>query len=356
MRHASLAAAMLSLVLLAETAPAQQRLTTLPNPRSDLEQRGDEYPVFRIPALAVTTHGTLLAAYDGRPTMADLPSHISVLVRRSTDNGRTWLPRAVVRADTAPAGFGDPSLIVDRATGRIFLFYAASMRQGFFGSATGNREDDPEVLQADYSWSDDDGVTWQHRRITGMIKQPAWGGIFASSGAGIQLEHGPHAGRLLQQYVVRFQGANYGASAYSDDHGRSWRMGGLVGPGVDENKVVELADGRLMLNSRAKPARKVALSTDGGESWHELHADPALVDPGNNGAIIRVDARAPASTPAAHWLLFSNTADSTRRLNLTVKLSCDDGRSWPFQRVIEPGAAAYSTLAVLPDGTIGLLY
>ena len=110
----------------------------------------------------------------------------------------------------------------------------------------GNREDDPDVLQADCSWSDDDGLTWQHRRITAAIKDPAWGGIFAASGRGIQLRYGARAGRLVQQYVVRHDGANYAASAFSDDHGITWRMGKLLGPGLDENKTVELADGRLI--------------------------------------------------------------------------------------------------------------
>lgn len=323
---------------------------------SDLEHSGDGYPVFRIPALAVTRRGTLIAAYDGRPTMADLPSHVVVLVRRSTDGGRTWQARQVVRSDTAPLGFGDPSALVDRVTGRVFLFYAASGRQGFLGSATGSDSTDPNVLQADCSWSDDDGLTWHHRRLTYAIKNAAWGGLFAASGAGIQLFHGPHAGRLVQQYVVRFHGENYGASAWSDDHGNTWRMGALVGPGIDENKSVELADGRLLLNSRARGYRRVATSMDGGATWTDLHDERQLVDPANNGSIVRFNPRAPASNPQSHWLLFSNTADPTERVNLTVKLSCDDGATWTRKIQLEPGAAAYSTLAVLPDGSIGLLY
>jgi len=322
----------------------------------DLEHRGVGYPVYRIPALAVTTHGTIIAAYDGRPSMADLPGNIAVLIRRSTDGGKRWKPRQLVRADTTPFGFGDPSLLVDHTTGRIFLFYAASTNQGFFGSGLGTGETDPQVLQADVSWSDDDGRSWRHRRITADIKKPGWGGIFASSGAGIQLEHGVHAGRLLQQYVVRFQGGNYGASAYSDDHGTTWRMGALVGPGVDENKSVELADGRVMLNSRARGVRKVAMSSDGGVSYAGLHDDSTLVDPGNNGAIIRVDTRAKQASARAHWLLFSNTDHPTERIQLTLKLSCDDGVTWAFAQVIEPGPSAYSTLAILPDGNLGLLY
>lgn len=138
----------------------------------------------------------MLAAYDARPTLGDLPSNIGVMLRRSTDGGTTWQAQQVVRKDAAPQGYGDPSLLVDRTNGRIFLFYAAGVNQGFFGSATGNDESDPNVLQADYSYSDDDGLTWTHRRITKQIKNPAWGGMFASSGEGIQLRNGAHKGRI----------------------------------------------------------------------------------------------------------------------------------------------------------------
>jgi sialidase-1 len=140
------------------------------------------YQQYRAPALTVTKQGTVLAAFDGMPNMSDLPSNITVLVRRSTNGGSTWTPAKVVRSAPKPKGFSDPSLLVDRTTGRIFLFYAASVNQGFFGSKTGNDPTDPNILQADYSYSDDDGRTWHPRRITKQIKNPAWGGMFAASG------------------------------------------------------------------------------------------------------------------------------------------------------------------------------
>lgn len=343
---------LLALVILA----AVLQPTAAPLTQQDLATAGSGSPFYRIPALAVTTRGTLLAAYDARPTLGDLPSPITIVMRRSTDHGRTWSTQTVVRTGEAPEGFGDPSLVVDRITGRVFLFHAAGRNQGFFGSHTGNSHDDPDVLQADVSDSDDDGLTWRHRRITKDIKDPAWGGIFASSGQGIQLRYGRHAGRLVQQYVVRFEGKTWAASAFSDDHGETWRMGRLVGPDADENKSVELSDGTLMLNIRAKPFRKVALSVDGGETWTGLRPDEQLVDPANNAAILRVHPDARAGTAEARHLLFSNTESRDRRERLVVRLSCDDGVTWPVRRVVEPAGASYSTLARLPDGTFGLLY
>ncbi|MEX0427374.1 exo-alpha-sialidase [Nocardioides sp. DS6] len=324
--------------------------------KTDLATSGVGSPVYRIAALTVTNRGTLIAAYDARPGMSDLPSNISDVIRRSTDGGRTWTDQQVVQADPAPKGYGDPSLLVDRRTGRIFDFYAAGVNQGFAGSHTGNDPDDPDVLQADYSYSDDDGLTWHHRRITPQIKDPSWGGMFAASGQGIQLSTGPYAGRLVQQYVVRINGANYAASAYSDDDGGTWHMGTPVGPGADENKTVQLANGDVLLDSRATPYRLTALSHDGGQTYSTLTPNADLVDPGDNGSIIRYAPHANPRSPQAHWLLESNNANPSSRENLVVKMSCDDGRTWPVTKVVEPGAAAYSTLTNLPDGRFGLLY
>lgn len=353
-RRTVMLAAMLSAACAARQGAVNGTTVTGEQFQVDLATAGDGSPHYRIPALAVSAKGTVLAAYDARPTLADLPSNIAVILRRSRDNGRSWEAPIVVRRDTAPLGYGDPSFVVDRESKRIFLFYAASVRQGIFGSHTGNNESDLDIHQADVSYSDDDGVTWRHRRVTAAIKKPEWVSLFASSGAGIQLRRGPHAGRLIQQYAVRIGATFYAASVMSDDHGDTWRMGGLVGPGADENKVVELSDGRLMLNSRAKPYRKVAFSSDGGATWTGWRDEPQLIDPANNGAIIRYDESTRGTR--RHWLLFSNTAHPTERRNVTVKLSCDDGATWPVRAVVDSGPSAYSTIARLPDGALGVLY
>ncbi|MFJ8921244.1 exo-alpha-sialidase [Streptomyces sp. NPDC102415] len=322
----------------------------------DIATAGVGSPYYRIPALTTSVKGTLLAAYDARPTLGDLPGNLGVVLRRSTDGGATWGPQQVVRKEAAPKGFGDPSLLTDTTTGRIFVFYAASVNQGFFGSATGNDESDPDVLQADYSYSDDDGLTWTHRRITGQIKNPAWAGMFAASGQGIQLRNGTYKGRLIQQYAIRDNGANYAVSAYSDDHGATWKTGNPVGPGGDENKTVELNDGRIMLNNRSAPYRTIAYSTDGGVTYTPFTQDTDLPDPANNASVIRYAPDAAASDPQSSWLLFSNTESTSSRSNLTVKMSCDNGKTWPIRKVVNAGSAAYSTLTRLPDGRLGLLY
>ncbi|MFD4421720.1 glycoside hydrolase domain-containing protein [Agromyces sp. NPDC058484] len=331
----------------------------------DIASRGEgDWLRYRIPSLTSAPNGDLLAIFDGRPTMNDLPSNIALLMRRSTDGGATWQPQQVIRQEAAPKGFGDPSVVVDRETDDIFVFYAASINAGFASSTTGSDPNDPNVLHADYSVSRDNGATWEHHRITRELKgtRTNWGGMFAASGEGIQLRTGEHAGRLIQQYTVRIGGGNFAVSAYSDDHGETWKTSAPVGPGADENKVVELADGTVLLVSRAAPYRLTAKSTDGGETYTAFTPDRELPDPANNGSVIRAFPDAPSDDPRAQILLHSNTANQNVRRNLTVRMSCDSGDTWPVEHVVQSGASAYSTLTPLPGddgelgGSYGLLY
>lgn len=325
-----------------------------------LARRGhDGYRQYRIPALAVTTRGTVLAAYDGRPNLDDLPSPIDLLVRRSADSGRTWGPQQVVRTGEGLEGFGDPSLLVDATTGRIFCFHAAGTHAGFFEAVEGLEPAD-DVQHVDVSVSDDDGLTWHHRRLTDQLKRPGVTGIFAAAGQGVQIHTGPWAGRLVQQLVLLEDGVITAASALSDDHGATWRVGASVGAGTNENKVVARDDGTLLLHSRATPHRLVAVSTDGGETWGEPRPDLALVDPSDNGSVVRADGLptvAHLATPeTSTWLVATHNLDPDLRRNTVVRLSRDDGATWPHTLVVHAGSSAYSTAARLPDGRLGVLY
>ncbi|MBO1268892.1 sialidase family protein [Arthrobacter cavernae] len=357
--------------------------STLPQARPDVEHvlavRGTGgYRQYRIPALAVSTKGTLLAAYDGRPNLDDLPNPIDLLLRRSTDNGRTWGEQQLVRTGAGLNGYGDPSLLVDAETGRIFMFHAAGTHAGFFEAVAGLEPDD-DVQHADVSFSDDDGATWQHRRLTEQLKlgQPdarqggagagkrGITGLFASAGQGIQVHTGRFKGRLVQQFVLLVDGAIMAASAYSDDHGENWTLGELIGAGPDgigpnENKVACLDDGRLLLHSRATPRRLAAVSDDGGQSWSPLQSVEDLPDPSDNGSLVRFDGLPTVASwdvpETGSWLLASNNQDTHLRRNTVLSLSTDNGASWLAKLLLCEGSSAYSTAARLPDGNIGVLY
>lgn len=341
------------------------------------------FAAYRIPALAYLGDGVVLASWDGRPfNAADAPNPNSIVERRSTDGGMTWGPLAVTAAgsvtqsgEEAPKfGYSDPSYVVDEETGKVFNFFVYSKDQGFGGSTFGNDDANRQVISSAVIESDDGGLTWSEPRlITETTKpgsdpaNPQPGDVrsnFASSGQGIQLKYGQYAGRLIQQYAGDVQQANgtrqiQAYSVYSDDHGVTWQKGENVGVRMDENKTVELSDGRVMLNSRDNANggyRKVAISTDGGHSYGEVTQDFELPDPANNGSITRLFPDAAQGSADAKKLIFSNSNSQTSRSNVSVRVSCDDGETWPSVRTVRSGFSAYSTLERLEDGQIGLLY
>nr|WP_246458304.1 sialidase family protein [Saccharopolyspora gloriosae] len=308
---------------------------------------------YRIPALAVTERGTVIAAFDRRNDgPGDLPGDIDTMVRRSTDGGATWSePRAVVD-HPAPQGCGDPSLLTDRATGRVHLFCTFSHGEvGFQESEPGSADaTDPRTVHVRHLTSSDDGRTWSAPiDLNEQVKAPEWAGIFASSGHGVQLS----GGRLLQPIVVRdAAGEHHAANIYSDDHGETWRSGEPLAGGTDENKAVELSTGEVVQNVRDVDGgqRLRAVSEDGGITFGKPAAIPGLPDPGVNADVIRVDPRG-----SDERLLFSNPANSRDRTDLTVRISCDDGENWSDGTRLHPGPAAYSAMAMLPDGRVGVL-
>lgn len=292
------------------------------------------FPNYRIPALTVANNGDLLAAYDGRPTGIDAPGPNWILQRRSTDEGETWGDTTVVHAGQSgphKKGYSDPSYIVDRETGTTFNFHVYSQDQGFIGSRPGVDPADRNVLHAEVSRSEDNGETWTHEIITADITTDlSWRSRFAAAGQGIQLKYGPHAGRLIQQYtIINGSGQFQALSVYSDDHGKTWQAGEPVGIGMDENKTVELSDGRVMLNSRDSQRsgyRKVAYSKDGGVTYGEVTVDRELPDPTNNASIIRAFPNADQHSARAKVLLFSNANSQTSRHNGTVRATATTAR------------------------------
>jgi sialidase-1 len=150
----------------------------------------------------------------------------------------------------------------------------------------------------------------------------------------------------------------YSHVIYSDDHGRSWRLGGIAPEKhVNECEVAELSDGRLMLNmrnyDRRTPARQIALSDDGGQSWRDQRHDATLIEPRCQASLRRF-AWPQVGQPGL--LLFSNPASPDRRINMTVRGSQDDGATWPLGLTLYPGSSAYSCLVALAGDSAGCLY
>ena len=192
-----------------------------------------------------------------------------------------------------------------------------------------------------------------------------WSSRFAASGHGIQLRHGKYKGRLLQQYTINNSGRIQAVTVYSDDHGKTWKVGKPVGfrsekSHMDENKVVELSDGRVMLNSRPQNFRHrlVAISNDGGETYGEVKEEMQLPDPANNAQITRAYPDAPMGSPEAKVLVYSSSSAYGRSDGL-IRVSFDDGATWDTGKLFKSGPMAYSCIEVLNKqhgGGFGLLY
>lgn len=322
-----------------------------------------DYYHFRIPGLVVTNRGTLLVYSEARRAFGDW-SRLDVALKRSEDGGRSWGPiqdvSAPVREAMREAGegreegkansFNNPTAVVDRATGAIHLIFCSNYERLFL------------------TRSDDDGRTFsppvEITSVLAGLPADVSHKIFSPGpGHGIQLQSGPHAGRLLFSLRLSDGSGRNGtrpcwvSTLFSDDGGQNWQTGSIVTsdftgqPNVlnpMEGALAELSDGRVMMNIRneAPIARRlVATSPDGATDWTTPVIDPELVEPVSFGSLAQLtDA---AGKPV---LLFVNPVSlqlkepgraSSVRQNLTVRLSLDNGVSWPQQRVIEPGLAGY---------------
>jgi len=327
------------LLLAAGAAPAD------PVSRTDVFVSGTgEYHTFRIPSLIPTTKGTLLAFCEGRRGGRGDAGDIDIVLRRSTDRGRTWTEASTI-LDMGPDTLGNPCPVVDRKTGAIFLLLTSNA--GHISEKQIIDQSVPQTRQVWVSSSTDDGVTWSKPAdITDSTKDPSWTWYATGPGVGIQLR----GGRL----VIPCDHAQAGTKAfhshciYSDDHGRTWKRGGRTGEKLNECQVAELRDGSLMLNMRSyhgKNRRGISRSRDGGLTWSEVALDESLIESVCQASLIR----------AGNLLLFSNPA-STKRENMTVRASKDDGKTWPLSLVLEKGPSAYSCLAPLNRNQFACLY
>ena len=311
---------------------------------SDLWRAGEGgYHTYRIPAAVRTRRGAILAFCEGRRGSASDTGDIDVLLRRAARPGAPWSETRVI-ANFGSDTVGNPAPVVDRREGAVHLLLTrnpgrVTEKEIVAGTA-------PETRTVWTTVSRDEGLTWSEPRdITAQVKRPDWNWYATGPCNGIQLR----TGRLLIPCDHIASGGAMGSHViYSDDRGRTWQIGGTVGPQCNESTVAELAAGELLLNMRSYRGdhrRLVSRSRDSGLTWTPPAPDDALVEPVCQASLLRV----------GRTLLFSNPAAETRR-NLTVKSSPDGGRTWRDVAVIHPGPSAYSNLVALDRGRVGLLY
>ena len=376
----ALLAACLQEPLRAADAPATQPPPPPPGiERVDLFQAGaGGYFTYRIPGLIVTSKGTVLAYCEARHGYGLDWDPIDVLLRRSVDGGRTWEPARAI-AIAPPDARDNPVAIAKHLGGKgvtlnnpmmiaapdaIHFLYCVNYGRLFYAS------------------SHDDGVTFSTPvEITSVPdrfrSQYDWKVIGPGPGHGIRLKRGPHAGRMIVPIWLSTSTGNNAhhpsavATIYCDDStGKTWACGDIVArptadvPDPNETSLAELSDGRVMLNIRNESTRHrrlISTSPDGATQWSAPSLDETLFEPICFASL--ATSSDPAS-PTGQWLLFANPDSSAApakglmrpRKNLTLRRSGDDGKTWLWAKVLDPGSAGYNDLAVLPDGTLLCLY
>jgi sialidase-1 len=349
--------------------PQPQRLSDDPRIfRTTLRKHGaDGVNTYRIPGLATTPTGTLIAVFDARNRNgADLPGDIDVGMMRSTDNGNSWSPlQRIIDFDaTSPDakgnGVGDPAVLVDQRTGTIFVVALWSHGpRAWFGSGPGLEPH--ETGQLVLVKSTDDGLTWSAPvNLTRQVKNPAWRLCFNGPGNGIQLRDGTLVFPAQFKESVKLpdgkeQGAAHSCFIASQDGGETWKISPAAiptNPQTSESSIVQLADGALLLSMRNE-------SRAGVRAWARWEWKTSLL----NGkwsepwfAVADPTCMASLLKHPSGELILSNPASSQKRVALTIRSSADQGKTWSNGRLLDPGPSMYSCLTVLRDGQLGVLY
>ena len=341
----------LSFFLLAASVSAAQE------PHYIFKQGDDGYACFRIPAVVTAVDGSTLAFAEGRTNSCSDTGNVDLVMKRSTDNGRTWGPLQVLW-DQEENTVGNPAPVLDATTGTLFLLSTWNLGADHEPAIINQTSTDTRRVYV--LSSTDHGHTWSTpKEITDSVKEPNWTWYATGPGSGIQIQKGAYAGRLMVacDHIEADTRHYYSHVIYSDDHGQTWQLGGTTPQHfVNESEVAELNDGGLLLNMRnyaeGERHRKISRSYDGGMTWSDLQSDSTLVEPICQASLQRYGVPGPEES----ILLFSNPASKTRRENMTVRASFDDGQSWPRSLLVHAPMAAYSDLVQLPDNFIGLLY
>ncbi len=298
---------------------------------------------YRIPSLITSNKGTLLAVCDARvDKRGDAPNNIDLVMKKSHDGGKTWSAVKVIRDYPGNEAAADPSLIVDKETGTIWLAYdyAVPDPQGDHG----------RILRIQLMKSDDDGETWSSPVDLSYLEK----------GKDFWLQNGPGRGLysdgviIFPMYTV-YRGGKVQKTVlvYSNDNGKTWALSNEVGEYNVEPQAANISGNRIMVNMR-KPYgygyRQIAVTGDMGDTWQDLRTDSTLIESGCHASFINYN------FDNKSLLLFSNPADSKERKNMVVKISNDEGKGWQKEIHIYSGSAAYSCMTQLPNGNVGLLY
>ncbi|MDD2611200.1 MAG: sialidase family protein [Bacteroidales bacterium] len=311
------------------------------------------YDCYRIPTLAVTKNGTILAFMEGRRNNCDDAGDIDIVLKRSTDRGKTWSKIITVKDDGINRCQNQCPVVL--SSGRILLITCWNP------GATGTRS-------VFVTYSDDEGLTWaKEKNITPIVKLSGWGWYATGPCHGIVKQQEPNKGRVIVSSNHSENGKNYSHVIYSDDNGATWALGGTVGyENGNESTVAELSNGDIMINMRNSDTnpnhfRMVSISKDGGKTFGDYYPDYALIEPGSGSQGVLLRHSINPVTGKAN-ILFSNPNHGTSRRDGTIKLSENDGLTWTksykYADNIDDNNwyTGYSDLALMDNGDVAVLY
>ncbi len=331
----------------------------------------DGYTMFHVPALIISSKGTILAFTEGRYGKGKDWDDMDLLMRRSIDQGNTWESIKVVIPYTKGKPTSNITPIADR-DGTIHLLYHVNYANAY------------------YIQSKDDGITWSEPvEITPVFdafkKEYDWKVLAPGPAHGIQMNNG----RLLVPVWLcipdkSIPGGDHRPSSvatiYSDDHGKTWKRGAIITNNGDiatngdtivnpnESIVIQLTDGRVMINMRNESLinrRLISYSPDGISGWSKPAFDMDLFEPVCMASIIRVTGKQHKKSR----IIFVNPDSRNNavqirkgqqvykpRENVTARLSYDEGQTWPVHKSLFPKGSGYSDLAINKKGMIYCMY
>jgi len=358
------------------------------------QHNDDKVHTYRIPGLTTTNAGTLLAVYDVRwDSKRDLQGNIDIGVSRSVNGGETWEPMRIAldmkKWGSLPEkfnGVSDACISTDENTGAIYIaglwMHGVINAEGKWVEGLTEKSEDwnhqwrnkgsqpglgvKQTSQVLITKSVDDGKTWSEPiNLTPMLKKPEWWLLAPAPGHGITLKDGtlvfPTQGRDER-------GRSFSNITYSKDGGKTWKTSNPAHSNTTENMAVELSDGSIMLNMRdnrnstdksATNGRSVAVTTNLGETWTEHPTSRgALIEP-TCMASIHAHNYTNSKGETSRILFFSNPNSKYKRHKQTIKMSLDDGKTWPEKYWIEldeGSGGGYSCLTSIDNNTIGIVY
>lgn len=325
---------------------------TMSNATNPFVNGTDGYACFRIPTMVITNNGNILAFAEGRRNSCEDQGDIDIVLKRSTDQGKTWSNLITVKDDGINRCRNQVPVLVPE-TNRILLISCWNI------GATG-------TAHIFVTYSDDEGLTWAKEvDITASVKPSGFGWYATGPCHGIIKQKEPHKGRIVipANHNIAATLEGYSHVIYSDDGGTTWNIGGIVNQvNTNESTVTELGNGDLLLNMRGADSNRpsdqryriTSVSKDGGVTWSECVYDSNLKEPMCQGSVLTYG----TTDDGKGQILFSNPDHQTSRRNNVLKLSLDDGKTW-VRSISYTGAenyGGYSDIARYPDGKVGVLY